>query len=111
MCLMNKVLKHFLCKFSFVYFDDILVFNLNLDLNIQHLILLFEKLREQQLFVNMPKCEFKASCVHFLGYIISTQGIGIDPNKVVAVQNWHVPTTLTEIRTFHSLANFYSRFF
>ena len=48
--------------------------------------------------------------VGFLGHVISGEGIAIDPNKVVTMTNWEVPTTVGEIRSFLGLAGYYRRF-
>ena len=39
--------------------------------------------------------------VIFLGYVVSAQGIKMDPDKVKAILDWPIPTTLTEVRSFH----------
>ncbi|PKU77892.1 putative mitochondrial protein [Dendrobium catenatum] len=110
MRLMTEVLKPFSGKFYVSYFDDILVYSSSLAEHIQHLTLVFQALREHRLYLNLSKCEFVTHSVYFLGFVVSHEGIQADPRKVAAVRDWPTPRTLTEIRSFHGLANFYRRF-
>ncbi|XP_028556143.1 uncharacterized protein LOC114581024 [Dendrobium catenatum] len=110
MRLMNEVLRPVLNRCCVVYFDDILVFSSTLEDHIQHLTTIFGILRENQLFLNLTKCDFASPQVAFLGFIISATGINVDPKKVAAIVDWPTPRTLFEIRSFHGLANFYRRF-
>ncbi|XP_028556926.1 uncharacterized protein LOC110109044 [Dendrobium catenatum] len=110
MRMMNEILKPFLGKFCIVYFDDILVYSSDRQQHLQHLKLIFEILKEQRLFVNLPKCELAMSQVKFLGFVISAEGIHMDPQKVAAIRDWPPPKSLFDIRSFHGLANFYRKF-
>lgn len=110
MKLMNEVLKPFLNQFCVIYFDDILVYSISLEEHLEHLTVIFKTLRKHELFVNQPKCEFALEEVHFLGFIISALGVSVDPRKVEAISSWPIPSSLTELYSFHRLANFYRRF-
>ena len=46
----------------------------------------------------------------FLGYVVNTQGIRVDQDKVTAIVEWPTPTSLSEVRSFHRLASFYHHF-
>ena len=110
MRLMSEVLRPFCNSCVVVYFDDILVYSHSRE---DHLVLLravLEVLRSNKLFLNFTKCEFCASQVLFLGFIISGQGIHVDPNKIDAIMSWPTPSTVTELRSFLGLATFYLRF-
>jgi ribonuclease HI len=62
------------------------------------------------LYAKFSKCEFWLQEVSFLGHILTTEGVVVDPEKVTAVANWKRPTTVTEIRCFFGLAGYYWRF-
>jgi len=67
-------------------------------------------LREEKLYAKFTKCEFWLSLVAFLGHIVSSEGIKVDPKKIEAVQNWPRPSSVTEIQSFLGLAGYYRRF-
>ena len=76
----------------------------------RHLGLVLQTLRQYQLYAKFSKCEFWLSRVGFLGHVVSTDGIYVDPQKVEAVANWEQPTTVTEVRSFLGLEGYYRRF-
>jgi hypothetical protein len=110
MYLMNKVFMEYLDKFVIVFIDDILVFSKTMEEHEEHLRLVLEKLRSNQLYAKFSKCEFWLTEVAFLGHIISAGGVSVDPGKVKDVLNWMPPTTALEIRSFLGLAGYYRRF-
>lgn len=110
MRVMNQSLRPFIGKFVVVYFDDILIFSMTLAEHLAHLKEVLLVLRRDQLFATLKKCEFGSSLVHFLGYIVSAEGLAVDPGKVEAIKSWPIPTTLSTTRSFHGLTSFYRRF-
>ena len=82
MYLMNKVFIKYLDKFVVVFIDDILVFSRNEIEHEKHLRMVLQKLREHQLYAKLSKCEFWLKEVSFLGHIISSGGVAVDPKKV-----------------------------
>jgi hypothetical protein len=97
MYLMNKVFMEYLDRFVIVFIDDILVFSKTMEEHEEHLRLVLEKLRSNQLYAKFSKCEFWLTEVTFLGHIISAGGVSVDPGKVKDVLNWMPPTTVSEI--------------
>jgi hypothetical protein len=71
MYLTNKVFMDYLDKFVLVFIDDILIFSKNEKEHNEHLHLVLQKLRENQLYAKLSKCEFSLKEVSFLGHIIS----------------------------------------
>jgi hypothetical protein len=110
MYLMNKVFMEYLDKFIIVFIDDILIFSKMMEEHEEHLRLVLEKLRSNQLYAKFSKCEFWLTEVAFLGYVISAGGVLVDLGKVNDVLNWMPPTTVSEIRSFLGLAGYYRRF-
>jgi hypothetical protein len=108
--LMNKVFMEYLHKFVVVFIDDILVFSKNEDEHEEHLCLVLQKLRENQLYAKLSKCEFWLKEVSFLGHIISEGGISVDPSKVKDVLSRRTPQNVLDIRSFLGLAGYYRRF-
>jgi hypothetical protein len=105
MYLMNKVFMEYLNRFVVVLIDDILIFSKMMEEHEEHLRLVLEKLRSNQLYAKFSKCEFWLTEVAFLGHVIS-----VDPGKVNDVLNWMPPTTISEIQSFLELAGYYRRF-
>jgi hypothetical protein len=91
MYLMNKVFMEYLDKFVVVFIDDILIFSKNEGNHDEHLRVVLQKLRENQLYAKLTKCEFWLKEVSFLGHIISEGGISVDPSKVKYVLSWKTP--------------------
>jgi hypothetical protein len=110
MYLMNKVFMEFLDKFVVMFIDDILVFSKDKEEHKEHLRMVLQKLRENQLYAKLSKCEFWLTEVPFLGHIISSGGVSVDPSKVRDVLNWKTPQNVSEIRSFLGLAGYYRRF-
>jgi hypothetical protein len=110
MRLMNEVLHLFIGKFVMVYFDDILIYSKSLDEHIDHLRAVFGALCEARLFANLEKFTFCTDRVAFLGYVVTPPGIEVDEVKIEAIKSWPIPATLTQLRSFLSLAGFYRRF-
>jgi hypothetical protein len=109
MYLMNKVFMEYLDKFIVVFIDDILVYSKTEEHEL-HLRLVLEKLRANQLYAKFSKWEFWLMQVAFLGHVISTGGVSVDPGKVRDVLNWKLPTIVSEIYSFLGLVGYYCRF-
>ena len=69
-----------------------------------------QRLLENRLFMKAEKCEFSCVTTTFLGYIISTGSISMDPEKVRAIEQWPRPMDRKGLQRFLGFANFYRRF-
>ena len=74
-----------------------------------HLRVVLQELKENQLFAMHRKCEFWLKSITFLGHIISSEGVEVDPRKTEAVKNCPRPLTPTEIRIFLGVVRYYRR--
>lgn len=97
-------------NFIYTYLDDILVFSENESEHKQHLRELFERLRHYGLTINISKCKFGQNNVHFLGYLINSEGSKPLPEKVQAIDDYKLPTTVKDLKRFLGMINFYRRF-
>ncbi|GJU84291.1 putative reverse transcriptase domain-containing protein [Tanacetum coccineum] len=107
MDLMNRVCKPYLDKFVIVFIDDILIYSKNKEEYYEHLKTILNLLRSEKLYAKFSKCDFWLDSVQFLGHVIDSSGIHIDPAKIEAIRNWPAPTTPTEVRQFLGLAGYY----
>ena len=110
MNLMNGVFRKYLDQFVQVFLDDILIYSKNEKEHEKHLRVVLTCLRENQLYGKLSKCSFFQKKVHYLGHIISGEGISVDPEKVKAIMDWPVPKNAHEVRSFMGLAGYYRRF-
>ncbi|GKD98842.1 putative reverse transcriptase domain-containing protein, partial [Tanacetum coccineum] len=110
MDLMNRVCKLYLDKFVIVFIDDILIYSKNKQEHEEHLKLILELLKKEELYAKFSKCEFWIPKVQFLGQVIDSQGIHVDPVKIESIKYWVSLKSPTEIRQFLGLAGYYRRF-
>ncbi|KAI2646233.1 Transposon Tf2-6 polyprotein [Labeo rohita] len=108
--LVNDVLRDMVDQFIYVYLDDILIFSSSLQEHVQHVRRVLQRLLENGLFVKAEKYVFHAQSVPFLGYILSAEGVRVDPEKVKAVVDWPTPDSRKALQRFLGFANFYRRF-
>ena len=106
--LMNKVLNGL--KFAMMYLDDIIIFSKNESQHLEHLETVFSYLREAGLKMKWSKCHFFKSEIHYLGHLISPEGISPLPNKLDCIQHMPVPKNVKEIKQFLGLTGYYRKF-
>ncbi|GJS43046.1 putative reverse transcriptase domain-containing protein [Tanacetum coccineum] len=100
MDLMNRVCKPYLDRFVIIFIDDILIYSKSRKEHEGHLKLILKLLKKEELYAKFSKCEFWLSKVQFLGHVIDSEGIHVDPAKIESIKDWASPKTPTEIRQF-----------
>ncbi|KAL4016684.1 hypothetical protein IC575_024339 [Cucumis melo] len=108
--LSSSVFKDFLDTFVIVFIDDILIYSKTEAEHEEHLHQVLETLRANKLYAKFSKCDFWLKKVAFLGHVVSSKGVFVDPAKIEAVTSWPRPFTVSEIRSFLGLAGYYRRF-
>lgn len=108
--LLNNTLIVYLDVCCICYLDDILVYSKDLAQHRRDVTNVLTALGEAKLRLKPEKCEFHKKEVTFLGYVVSTTGIKMDPAKVETVLKWQAPTKVKEVQSFLGFANFYRRF-
>jgi len=93
-----------------MFIDDILVYSKNEEEHVDHLVEVLRLLREHQLYVKLIKCSFFQTEVHYLGHVVSKEGIAVDPKKIRAIMEWVAPKSVDEVRSFMGLVGYYRRF-
>jgi hypothetical protein len=92
--------------------------------------MVLQVLREYQLYAKLSKCSFYQKHFHYLGHIISEEGIALDPditvvfpispenthhhrnlsNKIEDIRGWSMPKNVTKVRSFMGLTRYYRIF-
>ena len=106
----NNLLWEYLNEFCTAYLDDILIYSTSMKEHRQHVRKVLTKLREAGIPADVDKCEFHVTETKYLGLMISTEGIKMDPAKVDAIKQWDLPTCVREVRLFIGFCNFYCQF-
>jgi hypothetical protein len=106
MDLNNKVFIEYLVRFVVIFMDSIFIYSKSESDHEEHLRLVLQKLRDNQLYAKFSKCEFWIGEVPFLGHIISNGGIAVDPAKVKKIVAWSIPIIVTEVWSLLGLVGY-----
>ena len=106
--LINEVLAPF--DFAFGYLDDILIYSPDVEIHLQHLKLIFQRLCEVDLKLKMENCSFLKKHIQYLGHIISGDGIKPVPEKLSSIQQMPRLYTSKEVKQFLGLVGYYRKF-
>jgi hypothetical protein len=72
--------------------------------------MVLQVLMEKQLYAKLSKCSLYQRQIHYLGHIISKEGIIVDPSKIKSIEEWPTPRNVTKVRSFMGLSGYYRRF-
>lgn len=92
-----------------VYLDDVIVMGRTFSEHLQNLSSVFSRIREASLKLEPAKCAFFQPEVHYLGHIVSGEGVATDPSKVKKVKTWLVPTSTKETQSFLGFTSYNRR--
>ena len=106
----NETLREHLDVFCTAYVDDILIYSNSHAEHTLHVKKILQALQKAGLYLDIKKCEFHVTQVKYLGLIITTDGLRMDPKKVETVQQWQTPRCIKDVQSFLGFANFYRRF-
>ncbi len=107
---MNRVFGPYINDFVLVYLDDVLVMSRTPEEHITHLRLVLQALREHKFYAKASKCEFGKTTLKFLGHVIGNGVVAVDPDKLKVLRDWPVPHSVSTLRGFLGLANYFRRF-
>jgi len=109
--MMNKILRDLINKGKVAAFvDDVLVGTETEKGHNEIVEEILRRLEENNLYIKLEKCVWKARKIGFLGVIIGPNGIEIEAKKVDGVLSWPQPKNVKDVRKFLGLANYYKRF-
>lgn len=108
--LMERCLNGLNLEQCLIYLDDIVIFSSTIEEHFSRLDSVFRRLTDYGLKLKPSKCQFLKTKIKYLGYIVSEQGVEIDPEKVESVKSMSPPTNIVELQRFLGFASFHRRF-
>lgn len=107
---MQTILSSVLGICAFVYLDDIVVFSKSFEQHTTDLTKVFALIKQSGMKISPEKCAFAKQSIKYLGHIVSSKGIEVDPEKIVAIQKMRNPKTVKEVRSIVGVASYYRKF-
>ncbi|ROT81240.1 gag-pol fusion protein [Penaeus vannamei] len=108
--LMSLIMQGLIGDTAFLYLDDLLIASKNIADHERKLKLVFQRLADANLTINVKKCQFFRKQTEYLGHTVDSSGLRPNDKKVRDVQNFPVPSTVTQVKAFLGLSGFYRPF-
>ncbi|XP_059091102.1 uncharacterized protein LOC131886720 [Tigriopus californicus] len=96
--------------FARAFVHDVIIFSDSLEDHTKHLDQVLQLFKNKNLRLKMSKCSFFRSCVNFLGYVVSEEGIKPNPNKLTALSDFPRPKDRKELKRFLGMCGYYRQF-
>lgn len=93
-----------------MFFDDILIYTLNLEDHVKNLMVVFGLLKKHTLFSKKSMCSFGQKQVEYLGHVSSKEGVSTDPTKIQVMVDWPRTNSLRALRGFLGLIGYYRKY-
>jgi len=106
----NSALSDLLDVTCIIYLDNIMIFSERVEDHKAHVKEVLERLRAHKLYAKLFKCDFHKDSVNFLGFVVTQNGVIMEPERVQTIKEWPVPKSIREVRIFIGFANYYRRF-
>jgi hypothetical protein len=107
--LLDRVFQDLKFEFVYHYLDDV-IYSEDFDSHLDHIRQVLERLRQAGLTVKPEKVVFATQEISFLGHLVSTSGVRIDPERTRAIREFPVPKDVRGISRFIGMVNFYHKF-
>ena len=107
---MNDIFSDLLDVSMIIYLDNILIYSKNPADHKKHVHEVLHHIHENGLYAHPDKCCFSKDTIEYLGFILSKDGLKMDPSKVQTIQDWPEPCKVKDVQSFLIFANFYHRF-
>ena len=107
---MNKILSKNIDKFVVVFIDDMLIYSKNEQEHKEHLRIVLQVLREQQLYEMFSKSDFFKEKIQYLKHVVSKDAILVNPEKIKAIMEWSIPKNVSDIISFMGITGYYRKF-
>ncbi|KAK9296901.1 hypothetical protein QLX08_009211 [Tetragonisca angustula] len=108
--MMDTALRGLIDRHCFVYLDDIIIFGNTIEEHNRNLAIVFQRLRDTGLKLQVDKCEFLKPELEYLGHIVTANGIQLNPKKLSAIKEFKTPKTITQVKSFLGLTGYYRKF-